>query len=139
MHMRGFDDIRDLILARSRRVLMDDTAIPYRLIKERAEEWSVELFGSYVGPPASSTTFSKHCQPDLRADFKAHARAPLPFKFGYSVRQPHLLLLTRRAGVPLRDPRFDQSNRFGVEVFFKGAARCEQGAQKIVRHFPTQR
>jgi len=133
MHMRGFDDVRSLILARARRVVMDDTAIPYRLVRERAAEWDVALFGSYEQPPPSSTTFAKHCQPDLRADFKARAPAPLPFKFGYFVTQPHLLLLTRRAGAPLAAPAFDLSNRYGVEVFFEGAGGCERGQQRVLR------
>ena len=136
MHMRGFDDIRSLILSQSHRVVMDDTAIPYRLIRERAEEWGVELFGEYLRPPPSSRTFSKHCQPDLRAAFKERPRAPLPFKFGYYVSQPHLLLLTRRAPAPRGEPLFDKSNRLGVEVFFKGAASCERGEQLLIRRPP---
>jgi len=79
MHYREFSRIRDLILARSRFILQDDTGIPYRLFPP--ETWDVRLYGTFA-PPVDD--FKGVDQPDLRTAFEEPGRAkPLPFPLGY--------------------------------------------------------
>jgi hypothetical protein len=79
MHYREFSHIRDLVLARSRFILQDDTGIPYRYF--RPDKWDVRLYGSFAPPVAD---FKNVDQPDLRQAFEEPGKArPLPFPIGY--------------------------------------------------------
>ncbi|MBN1939112.1 MAG: hypothetical protein JW843_05975 [Candidatus Aminicenantes bacterium] len=79
MHYREFSRIRELVLARSRYILQDDTGIPFRHFKP--EKWDVRLYGTYAPPVAD---FKNLDQPDLQAAFEEPGRAKsLPFPIGY--------------------------------------------------------
>jgi len=79
LHYGTFNNIRDLILRKSRFVLEDDTGIPYRYFKP--EEWDGQLYGEYIKPVSD---FKGVDQPDLEALYKDPAKVKkLPFHLGY--------------------------------------------------------
>jgi hypothetical protein len=79
LHYGTFNNIRDLILGKSRFVLEDDTGIPYRYFKP--EEWVGQLYGEYIKPVSD---FKGVDQPDLEALYKDPAKVKtLPFHLGY--------------------------------------------------------
>jgi hypothetical protein len=79
MHYAEFSNIRNLILAKSRFVLEDDTGIPYRYFP--LSEWACQLYGAYVDPVSD---FKGVGQADLRAAYADRAAVkPLPFHLGY--------------------------------------------------------
>ncbi len=79
LHYDNFSNIRNLILAKSRFILQDDTGVPYRFFKNT--DWLVTLYGHY-GKPVED--FKGVDQPDLRAAYEDPSRIrPLPFSLGY--------------------------------------------------------
>ncbi len=78
-HYKEFTNIRNLVLAKSRFVLEDDTGVPYRYFKP--EEWACQLYGEYIDPVSD---FQGVGQEDLRAAYADPSRVkPLPFHLGY--------------------------------------------------------
>ena len=78
-HYKEFSNIRNLILAKSRFVLEDDTGVPYRYFPPA--QWSSQLYGEYIDPISD---FKGVGQEDLRAAYADPARVkPLPFHIGY--------------------------------------------------------
>ena len=95
LHWDNFSTLRGFILERSRFVLQDDTAVPYRFFK--APGWQVRLFGRYGTPVKDFTNVE---QPDLREAYEDPETGvePLPFHFGYHWRtQLDNLLLAKRS------------------------------------------
>jgi len=92
LHYENFSRIRDLILAKSRRILQDDSGIPFRHFRDG---WRVRLFGVYEKPIKD---FLIGEQADLAAAFRVpEAAEPLPFNLGYHwwARKDNLLLIRR--------------------------------------------
>jgi hypothetical protein len=78
-HYKEFSNIRNLILAKSRFVLEDDTGIPFKYFPPA--EWTGQLYGAYIDPISD---FKGVGQEDLRAAYADPARVkPLPFHLGY--------------------------------------------------------
>jgi hypothetical protein len=102
LHWGNFSNVRKLILERSRFVLQDDTAIPFRFFKRSG--WEVRLYGRYATPVKD---FINVEQKDLREAYEepgAEVR-PLPFHFGYRWRtQVDNLLLAKRPRRPYKVP-----------------------------------
>jgi len=79
MHYKEFSAIRNLLLAKSRFLLQDDTGIPYRFFPEK--DWTVQLYGEYITPVKD---FSGVEQADLKSAYADPARVrALPFHLGY--------------------------------------------------------
>lgn len=79
-HYKEFSNIRNLILAKSRFVLEDDTGIPFRYFPPK--EWTSQLYGEYIQPISD---FKGVEQTDLKAAYADPAQGvkPLPFHLGY--------------------------------------------------------
>jgi hypothetical protein len=78
-HYREFTNIRNLILAKSRFVLEDDTGIPFKYFP--ADVWTGQLYGEYIKPIAD---FKGVEQEDLKAAYDDPSRVKkLPFHLGY--------------------------------------------------------
>jgi hypothetical protein len=78
-HYKEFSNIRNLILAKSRFVLEDDTGVPFRYFPPA--EWASQLYGEYIEPVSD---FKGVGQEDLRAAYADPSRVkPLPFHLGY--------------------------------------------------------
>jgi len=95
-HYINFTNIRNMILAKSRIILQDDTGIPYRYFKPDA--WEVSLYGKY-GKPVED--FKGVDQPDLKAAYEDKSRVkPIPFYLGYhwGSHLDSLLLIKRLPG-----------------------------------------
>jgi hypothetical protein len=79
LHTSQFSLMRDLLLARSRLILQDDSGVPYRFFP--APEWNVELYGRYQKPVKD---FNYGFQPDLAKAYAVRSAVkPLTFSFGY--------------------------------------------------------
>jgi len=80
MHYATFSRIREIVLAKSRFILEDDTGIPYKFFKPG--DWKVQLYGEYAKPIKD---FSGVDQPDLKKAYEdpASGVAKLPFHLGY--------------------------------------------------------
>ena len=79
LHTNQFSVMRDLLLARSRLILQDDSGVPYRFFP--AAEWNVALYGRYQKPVKD---FNYGFQPDLAKAYAVeNAVKPLTFSFGY--------------------------------------------------------
>lgn len=79
MHYREFSNIRNMVLAKSRFVLEDDTGIPYRYFP--AKDWEAQLYGEYIKPVSD---FAGVEQKDLKEAYADPARVKkLPFHLGY--------------------------------------------------------
>ena len=78
-HYKEFSNIRNLILAKSRFVLEDDTGVPFKYFSPK--EWASQLYGEYIEPVSD---FKGVGQEDLRAAYADPSRVkPLPFHLGY--------------------------------------------------------
>ena len=77
MHKSYFSGIRELILARSRIVVQDDSGIPWQQFDPAL--WNAMLYGRYDRPIAM---FTERRQADLKRAYDAGAK-PLDFGIGY--------------------------------------------------------
>ena len=98
MHKSYFSKVRNLILARSRYVLQDDSGIAMKYF--RPADWHLTYYGVYKRP---INLFAKQYQPELTAAYTDSVRRPrpLPFGTGYNWRQndSNLLLAHRTVAV----------------------------------------
>jgi hypothetical protein len=79
MHYKEFSNIRNMVLAKSRFVLEDDTGIPYRYFP--AKDWEAQLYGEYIKPVSD---FAGVEQKDLKEAYADPAKVKkLPFHLGY--------------------------------------------------------
>ena len=94
MHHANFSTIRDVILAKSRLVIEDDSGIPYRFFDQGT--WDVRLHGAYSAP---IDLFSTWRQDDLKLAFDSRTDVqPLDFAIGYRhLREANLLIAARRS------------------------------------------
>lgn len=72
-----FTILRSYLLAGSRRIVQDDSGIPYRFFP--AVEWSIAFHGTY----RVIAMFADRFQPDLNAAMKRKNSGRLTFSFGY--------------------------------------------------------
>ena len=100
MHKAYFNQIRRVILRRSRYLLQDDSGIAMKYFQKGA--WQFNHYGRYKRP---INLFAKHYQPELTAAYadSMHRPQPLPFGTGYNWRQTDSNLLLARRLVPLAD------------------------------------
>ncbi|OGX82665.1 hypothetical protein BEN47_04670 [Hymenobacter lapidarius] len=100
MHKAYFNQIRRLVLRRSRYILQDDSGIAMKYFQQGA--WQFNHYGTYKRP---INLFAKHYQPELTAAYRDTLRKPkpLPFGTGYNWRQTDSNLLLARRLVPLAD------------------------------------
>ncbi|OGX84447.1 hypothetical protein [Hymenobacter glacialis] len=100
MHKAYFNQIRRLVLRRSRYILQDDSGIAMKYFQQGA--WQFNHYGTYKRP---INLFAKHYQPELTAAYRDTLRKPkpLPFGTGYNWRQTDSNLLLARRLVSLAD------------------------------------
>jgi hypothetical protein len=100
MHKAYFNQVRRLILRRSRYILQDDSGIAMKFFQKGA--WQFNYYGAYRRP---INLFAKHYQPELTAAYRdtVHRAKALPFGTGYNWRQTDSNLLLARRLVPLAD------------------------------------
>jgi hypothetical protein len=93
LHTRPFSRLRQHILARSARIVQDDTGVPFALLRDRG--WRLRLYGAYSRP---DPPFRSLFQPALAAAFDSPSAAkPLGFAIGYGTgrRPSHLVIADR--------------------------------------------
>ena len=97
----NFQTLRSIILERSRRVVQDDTAVPYKYFSEK--EWEITLHGRY----RVLEMFKGRFQPDLDRAVKQRSAGPLPFACGYGFipAKSNLMIARRRADQSNTGPR----------------------------------
>ena len=79
LHYKNFSTIRDIILAKSKTVLQDDTGIPYSYFSQ--DKWKVKVYGKYY---KVTKDFAGVFQTDLLQRYqKDTAKTNLPFSLGY--------------------------------------------------------
>jgi hypothetical protein len=118
MFRSAFDDVRSLILDRSRAIVTDDAGMPWRYFGEKGFE--TRLYGDYSDP---IKLFALRCQPDLKAAYaKGPVRGPLGFDFGYTYWHPHLVYAVRPAGLPIAMPVYDGTAAVGDDTWCDAAS-----------------
>lgn len=97
LHREGFGALRELLLARARSLLQDDSGLPYRDLAGGG--WELFHFGRYS---RTLPVYEEYFQEDLKAVFAADpAIRPLDFAIGYHSRIGEgCLLLANRRGAP---------------------------------------
>ena len=100
MHKSYFNQIRRLVLRRSRYILQDDSGIAMKYFQKGA--WQFTHYGSYHRP---INLFAKHYQPELTAAYKDSVNRPrlLPFGTGYNWQQKDSNLLIARRRIPVAE------------------------------------
>jgi hypothetical protein len=81
LHSGAFSDIRDYLLARSKRLVQDDSGVPLAYFKH--EEWKLRPYGRYLGPIA---LFPGNHQPRLGELFRRENAPRIDFGIGYRFR-----------------------------------------------------
>jgi len=79
LHDNEFSICRDIILKQSKKILQDDSGIPYNILLN--SNFKLKLFGNYS---RTIKTFEKHYQPNLHKALKSKYAKPLKFKIGYN-------------------------------------------------------
>ena len=75
-----FSNIRNIVLAKTKYLLQDDTGIPYKYIDPKI--WNIKLYGKYVNPIADFK--GMQMQPELKKAYADSTKIyPLPFNIGY--------------------------------------------------------
>ncbi len=124
MYRPSFDDVRSIILDRSRAIVTDDAGVPWHYLPEKALD--VKLYGEYHDP---IKLFARRCQPDLKAAYAKGPKAgPVPFDFGYTYFQPHLVYATRPSDRAIAEPVLDGNAGVGDDTY------CE-GGKLVVRRY----
>ena len=112
-------------------MITDDTGVPYHFFNEVPDQWRVSLYGKYTRPNPGSKSFANRCQTDLKRDMLKVGLGALPFKFGYYISKPNLILAERLT--PITEPVFDQAMKVGVNTIYRGDQTCSKGRQIILR------
>ena len=102
LHYGEFSNTREMIMAKSKFIVEDDTGIPYKAFKPAL--WQVRLYGEYAKPIRD---FSGVDQPDLQKAYEEGKEVipKLPFHLGYHWRDSRdALLLVEKRDVPLPEP-----------------------------------
>ncbi len=116
MYYPAFDDVRALVLARSRAIVTDTSGLPFHYLDTPG--WQLSLYGTYLAPIHA---FADRCQPDLKDALQRRARGPLPFSYGYSYPgHNHVVVARRAAGRAVELPAFDRSKYRGDNTLCRG-------------------
>lgn len=91
VHGANFSQIRNVILARSQRIIQDDTGV--RIDDYNKNEWTIRPFGRYSKP---IPVFESMYQPSMARFFTEQKPEPLNFRFGYYTDSSSILLATRK-------------------------------------------
>ena len=91
VHGANFSQIKNVILARSQRIIQDDTGV--RLDDYNKNEWQIRPFGRYSKP---IPVFEGMYQPSMARFFAEQKAEPLNFRFGYYTDTSSILLATRK-------------------------------------------
>ena len=92
LHEDYFSTIRDLCLDQSKRILQDDSGVPYSVLKDHG--YTVKLLGEYH---RTIPLFSNNLQEDLKQAYAEQHPPVLPFNVGYNAQfhECNLQLATR--------------------------------------------
>ncbi|MBL8018338.1 MAG: hypothetical protein JNM27_01615 [Leptospirales bacterium] len=82
MHFKLGYEFRDFVLARSSKIIQDDSGIPYDKFDSK---WKLKNYGEYIHP-FPLLQYTPQVQPAMKEAF-AKERHPLPFAFGYGFYQ----------------------------------------------------
>ena len=113
MYRSSFDDIRSIILSRSKYILQDASGFPYHFLRKNSN-FDLKLYGVYVKP---IPLFRERCQPDLKLDVGKHSKGKLPFKYGYIMSYGHTVIMVAKRKGELVDLRLDKSKFYGVNTY----------------------
>lgn len=93
LHMDGFTTLRDLLLARSRTLLQDDSGLAHRDLDP--QDWDLFYFGDYT---RTLPVYREWFQEDLKAVYESKVARPLDFAIGYhsQIGEGCLILANRR-------------------------------------------
>jgi hypothetical protein len=93
MHKTYFSTTRNLVLAKSRVIVQDDSGIPFHYFDPPA--WDLHLYGTYLGP---IDLFKNWFQDDFKTAFASVKDVqPLSFGIGYRHRlESNLMVGVRR-------------------------------------------
>ncbi|MEO6846207.1 MAG: hypothetical protein ABI443_02555 [Chthoniobacterales bacterium] len=97
LHMDEFSVSRNFLLDNCRVIVQDDAGIPLRYFPSK--DWSVRVYGNYVGP---IEIFKQFYQKDLADYYKASNPKALPFGMGYrwQAHDSAVMVAFRKSGKP---------------------------------------
>lgn len=125
LYLDAFDDVRGVILERSRLVLSDPSGMPFHFLN--TEDWRLTPYGMYLGPIG---LFPVRYEPDRRAFYARERRRALPFAYGYHPTNPSVLLAERRAPLETRPLVFDGHDTEGITTFFRNGRQVILGSRE---------
>lgn len=108
LHDSNFSLIRDLVIARSIRILQDDSGLPFYLFRQIP--FDLKLYGTYS---KTIKQFKNHFQPELKKALDNQTGdKSLPFTLGYNSwhNETLLMLATRKPGVALGTVTYKPEN-----------------------------
>lgn len=79
MHNDYFSKIRGIMTKNSKRILQDDSGVPFSILKSTG--FDVAVFGEYT---RTIQLFKTRVQPDLKAEYAAKQPSKLPYNIGYN-------------------------------------------------------
>lgn len=79
MHNSYFSKIRGIMTRNSKRILQDDSGVPYAILKSSG--FNVTILGEYT---RTIQLFSTRVQKDMKAEYATKKPAKLPFNIGYN-------------------------------------------------------
>jgi hypothetical protein len=79
MHKSDFLKIRGLMTRNSKRILQDDSGVPYSVLKSTG--FQVTVLGEYT---RTIQLFWSRVQKDMKAEYATKKPAKLPFNIGYN-------------------------------------------------------
>ena len=79
MHNDYFSKIRGIMTRNSKRILQDDSGVPFSILKSTG--FNVSVFGEYT---RTIQLFRTRVQPDMKAEYAAKKPAKLPYNIGYN-------------------------------------------------------
>jgi len=115
MFNSSFDDIRSIVLARSRNILQGQSGLPYHYFS-KDKTWNVKMYGQFIKPVYH---FYYACQPDLAKAVKKESLGNLPFSYDYHFKpgKSFLLLGEKTKEWKISDPKFDKKNKKGTTTY----------------------
>ncbi len=118
MFRAQFDDMRNLILRRSRYIVQDPSGFPFHYLN-KPTKWNLRLYGSYVRP---IPLFRVRCQPDLARASRKSSKGWLPFAFGYTApTYGRSLMMVAERKTPLEAVAYDRTFARGQNTYcYKG-------------------
>ena len=127
MYLDAFDDVRGVILNRSRLIVSDSSGMPFHFLK--AGDWQRTGYGNYVG---AIGLFNVRFEPDRRAFYLANKGRPLPFAYGYHPTSPNLIVAERAPGREFGSLIFDGHDTEGVTTFFRNGRQVILGEHRVL-------